>query len=34
MQMLVSKVHAEVARRVAEKEGGTVTPTKYDQAVA
>ena len=34
MQTLVSKVQAEVARLVAEKEGGTVTPTKYDQAVA
>jgi RNA-directed DNA polymerase len=27
-------LQAEVARRVAEKEGGTVTPTKHDQAVA
>jgi putative transposase len=34
MQALVVKVRAEVARRVAEKEGGTVTPTKYDQVVA
>jgi transposase-like protein len=34
MQTLVSKVQAEVARRVAETEGGTVTPTKYDQAAA
>jgi hypothetical protein len=34
MRTLVSKVHAEVARRIAEKEGVTVTPTKYDQAVA
>jgi len=34
MKTLVIKVRAEVARRVAEKEGGTVTPTKYDQVVA
>ncbi|MGH9029036.1 MAG: IS256 family transposase [Acidimicrobiales bacterium] len=34
MQTLVTKVRAEVARRVAEKEGGAVTATKYDQAVA
>ena len=34
MRTLLSEVHAEVARRIAEKEGGTVAPTKYDQAVA
>ena len=34
MKTLVVKVHAQVARRVADKEGGTVTPKKYDQAVA
>ena len=34
MRTLLSEVHAEVARRIAEKEGGTLAPTKYDQAVA
>jgi putative transposase len=34
MTTLVTKVRAEVARRVDKKEGGTVTPTNYDQAVA
>jgi transposase-like protein len=32
MQRLVDAVHAEVARRLAEEEGGVVTPAKYDQA--
>ena len=34
MKTLVTKVHAEVGDVLAEKEGETVTPTKYDQAVA
>ena len=34
MKTLVIKVRAEVARRVAEKEGVSVTPDKYDQAAA
>ncbi len=34
MQHLVDAVHAEVARRLAEAEGGLVTPAKYDQAAA
>ena len=34
MTTLVTTVHAEVVRRVDKKEGGTVTPTNYDQAVA
>jgi putative transposase len=34
MGRLVDAVHAEVARRLAEEEGGVVTPTKYDQAAA
>ena len=34
MKTLIDAVHAEVARRRAEEEGGVVTPTKYDQAAA
>ena len=34
MQTLVIKVRAEVARRIIENEGGTVTSDKYDQAAA
>ncbi|MGO9333653.1 MAG: transposase [Acidimicrobiales bacterium] len=34
MQRLVDAVHAEVARRLSEHEGGVVTPAKYDQAAA
>ncbi len=34
MKTLVDSVHAEVARRLAEEEGGVVTPAKYDQAAA
>ena len=34
MKTLVDAVHAEVARRLAEEEGGVVTPAKYDQAAA
>lgn len=34
MQRLVDAVHAEVARRLSEDEGGLVTPAKYDQAAA
>ena len=34
MTTLVTKVRAEVARRVDKKEGGSVTATNYDQAVA
>ena len=34
MGHLVDAVHAEVARRLAEEEGGVVTPAKYDQAAA
>jgi len=34
MGRLVTAVRAEVARRVAEEEGGAVTATKYDQAAA
>jgi len=34
MTTLVTKVRAEVARRVGKKEGGSVTATNYDQAVA
>jgi putative transposase len=34
MKPLVDAVRAEVARRLAEEEGGAVTPAKYDQAAA
>jgi hypothetical protein len=34
MKPLVDAVRAEVARRLAEAEGGAVTPAKYDQAAA
>jgi putative transposase len=34
MTTLVTKVRADVVRRVDKKEGGPVTPTNYDQAVA
>ena len=34
MAHLVEAIHAEVARRLAEAEGGAVTPPKYDQAAA
>ncbi len=34
MASLVDAVRSEVARRLAEEEGGVVTPTKYDQAAA
>ena len=34
LKPLVEAVRAEVARRLAEEEGGAVTPAKYDQAAA
>jgi hypothetical protein len=34
MKPLVDAVRAQVARRLAEEEGGAVTPAKYDQAAA
>jgi hypothetical protein len=34
MQRLVNAVHAELARRLAEDEGGIGTPANYDQAPA